>query len=730
MLLLTVSVLGAVGGLIFGYTLDLPKVNELEAVRPNIISYVYSDDGKVLGQFALERRILVTYDQIPEHVKQAILAAEDANFFRHTGIDFRALLRTFVRNVLFFERKGASTLTMQLAKLRFTSSEKTPERKIKDILYAMEIERSYSKEQIFTFYCNQSYWGHGIYGVAAAAEFYFGKPLHDLTVSEAALLAGILPNATSYSPILYPERAQSRRTYALRQMFQKGYIDAEELKQALDEPLNVQLEGQARSVAPYFVEWVRQHLQRKYPTEKIWQGGLKIYTTVNYDMQVAANRALREGLKQFDKRTRRWTGPVENVVEMGGKLEEYTHPDWRQLFREGQMVHGLVLESDETKAVVKMGSYTARVGPEEIEWTRQKKVDAVLKPGDVAVFTLLDIDHDARTIRAAPDRIPEAQGALIAVDNRTGAIRAMVGGFDFQYSKFNRSTQALRQPGSIFKPFTYVAAVEAGYAPEDLVLDAPVTFRDGLGRPYEPNNADGKFEGLIPMRRALALSRNVPTVRLAHALGIERVIEVAHRFGIHREFPPYLPVALGAGEITLLEITSAFTVFPNSGVRAHPHFIRRVEDINGVTLEEHRIQVEEVVPPETAGEMLAMLRTVVEAGTGTQARVLKRPLGGKTGTTNDYTDSWFVGFTPQISAGVWTGYDEKKTLGQRVYGATLALPIWIDFMQEACQDLPPEDFEVGPRPRRLEVAEQPAEPQVTRVVQRGTIVEEDIAPPE
>lgn len=731
LLVVLVAITGAAGGLIFGYGFDLPQVKELQEVRPNVVSYVYADDGRVVGQFALERRILVSYEQIPKTVKEALLAAEDNSFFRHTGIDFRRLLSTAVQDILYWEKKGASTLTMQLSKLRFTSPAKTLDRKIKDMLFALQIEKNYSKEQIFTFYCNQIYLGHGIYGIAAAADFYFDKPLDQLTLAESAVIAGIIRSPENYSPIRHPDRALNRRNYALRRLHEEGYIDTTTYQKAVQEPLIVKGKNRDEGPASYFVEWVRQYLDQKYPTGDIWQGGLKIYTTLDYDMQVAAQRALGEGLKKFDKETRRWKGPAENIRERDVPPERYSHPDWGQIFYEGQMVHGLVLESGPAQARVRLGSYTAVIEPRDMAWTGQKRVNRVLKEGDVAVFALRKINRTERVIEAALDQIPEVQGALLSIENQTGAIKAMVGGFDFQYSKFNRATQALRQPGSIFKVFTYVAAMEEGYSPFDTVLDAPVSFRDGLGRIYAPVNSDEEFKGLIPIRQAIAQSRNVPTIRLANAMGIEKVISVAHRFGIKREFPPYLPVALGAGELTLQEITSTFSTFPSNGVRAIPYFIKRVEDYHGVILEEHRHQMEEVISPEIAGKMVYLLRGVVEAGTATQARVLNRPLGGKTGTTDEATDSWFVGFTPQITGGVWVGYDEKKSLGKRVFGATLALPIWIEFMKEAVQDLPVEDFQTSFTPGHSTVASATADSALekSKETKKEGIQVEDIKPP-
>jgi penicillin-binding protein 1A len=701
--------------LIFGYVLDLPEVEQLQAVRPKLVSYVYSDDGRVLGQYALEKRTLVAFEELPQDLKNAILTAEDADFFRHSGIDFQRLAVTMVRDILYGERKGASTLTMQLSKLLFTGSEKTIERKIKDMLFALEIEQNYSKEQIFTFYCNQIYMGHGTYGVASAADFYFHKTIKELTIAESALLAGIIQVPGRQSPISHPQEAVRRRNLILSRMYNENQISAAQFEEASTERLVVEGKNYDQSPAPYFTEWVRQYLERNYSTQQIWEAGLKIYTTLDYEMQVSGRRNLREGLRTFDKEKVEREDPLENiVVHQTEDLETYDHPEWQQIFYEGQMVPGLVMESFPEQAQVKFGSFTAWIKPEDMEWTGEERVDTVLKPGDVAVFSIREIARSEKTIQATLDRIPEVQGALMAIDNRSGAIKAMVGGFDFQHSQFNRATQALRQPGSLFKPFTYVSLLEAGYSPEEQVLDAPVSYRDGLGRIYAPENSDQAFRGIMTIRDAFALSRNVPAVRLANAIGIERVIEVAHRFGIPHNLPPYLAMALGAGELTLQEITSAFTVFPNHGLRAEPHFITRVEDYNGTILFDHQTQFEQVLSPEIAEKMIYLLRSVVERGTARRARVLGRPLGGKTGTTNDSTDSWFVGFTPQITAGVWTGYDQKLSLGEKVYGATLALPIWVNFMQEITHDMPVEDFESHYAPVDLNLAQVRMESQATQ----------------
>ena len=730
--LLLVTVLsGGLVGVVLGYAIDLPQIEELQDVRPNVVSYVYSSDGQVIGEFALERRILVTYDQIPEQLKHAILSAEDSDFFEHSGIDFSRLGIEMVRNLwnhgLHYTRwKAASTLTMQLCKLRFTGSEKRLERKIKDWLFALETEQNYSKEQILTLYVNQIYMGHGIYGMAAAARFYFNKSLNEISTAECALLAGVLQVPGRFSPIRNPEAALARRTYALGRMFDEGYISQEEREEALQEPLLPRASLQ-RQVAPYFVEWVRQALERSYSTETIWKGGLKIYTTLNEELQQIAQRALRKGLKDFDKTDRPWEGAARNLLDEGKDLAEYNDPEWSQIFDPNQTVPGLLVQVEERSAEIRFGRYSAKVGPAQVEWTGEEDLTKVFRPGDLAHFLIQKVDVEAQNLEVMLDRIPDVQGGMVVLDNKTGAIRAMVGGFDFELSQFNRVTQALRQPGSVFKPFTYLVALEEDRSPYERILDAPVSYLDAVGNLYEPKNSDENFKGLIPMYQALAESRNVPTIRLARALGVEKIIAAVKRFGIDRDFLPVLSIALGSGETTLLEMASAFSSFPNSGVRAEPHYLVRVEDYEGVILEEHRMGFEQATSPDIAAKMVYLLRQVVLRGTGGRANVLGRPVAGKTGTTNESTDVWFVGFTPDITVGVWVGHDEKISLGEKVYGSNLALPIWIEFMQVALKEVPPADFENIYRPTPLEISL--AERQAAQHVAALPIQVEEIPPP-
>ena len=734
MLALGSIILGALIGIVFGWAIDLPRVEELEYMQPSQVSVLYSSSGEVLDQFATEKRILVQYEDIPENLKNAILSSEDKNFFTHPGIDVkRALVTIFWNDLIQGNRWGFSTLTMQLSKMRFTYAGKTLERKIKDIFYAINVEKEYSKEQIFTFYVNQINLGHGRYGIASATDFYFHKDLEDISLPEAAMLAGIIQTPGGHSPINHPDRALYRRNWVLSEMLDNGFITREEHDEAVQQPPSVIGRDDQQSPAPYFVEWVRQGLSRDYSTEEIWEGGLRIYTTLDMRIQKEAQRALRKGLVDYDRENRGWAGPVTNILEEGLSLEDYTHPDWRRLFYQGQTIHGLVIQSSSASAEVRLGTYTANLTLADMAWTRAKRVSDVLKTGDVALFTFREVDRENRIIQADLDQIPEVQGAIIVLDNKTGAVRAMVGGFDFNLSKFNRATQALRQPGSIFKPFTYIAAMEAGFSPNDRILDQPVQFEDGMGRPYSPTNWDDKYKGMITIAQALAESRNVPTVRLANAIGPDVIAETAKRFGLKQNIPPFLSIALGSVELTLEEIVSAFSSFPNHGVRADPYSIQRVEDSNGVILQEHSLSVHDaLVSQEVADKMLYLFQEVIRRGSGRTLASLGHPLGGKTGTTNEATDVWFVGFTRDLTAGVWIGFDDNTPLGDRVYGSTLALPVWKDFMTPVLKEIKPVEFDSSWKPGPYDTGRIVGDLESMEFmgpVRRQEYQVEDIAPP-
>jgi penicillin-binding protein 1A len=690
-LLFCAILLGAAAGLLFVYASDLPEIRALETYRPNVVTEVYADDGQLVGSFALQRRILMTYEQCPKVLFNAVTSIEDQHFEEHWGIDFPRIAGAMVRNVIHRRiTAGASTITMQLAgNLFLDRSDRTFRRKTQEMLLALQIERRYTKPQIFTMYANQVYLAHGNYGFAAAAQFYFGKSVTDLNLREAALLAGMV-NGPKFSPIANPEAALNRRNLVLRRMEEEGKISAADAENAKKTPLGLHIQYPRNDLAPYFFEDIRKYLEATYGTEAVHERGLRVYTTLNVKMQRAANQAIRDGLHSYDRR-HGWRGELPNLIKDNlGKLETYEDDDWRHAIEKGSYVTGLVIAVDDRSATIKIGNYRALLSAQDIAWTGRKKPNDLLKVGDLAQFSVQELRET--TARVQLEQQPTPQAAMICIDNPTGEIKAMVGGYSFEDSKFNRATQAVRQVGSSFKVYVYADALERGATPFDTILDAPFTTISG-GQPYSPRNYDEKFEGNITLRRALAGSRNVPAVKLAEKVGISTVVDEARRFGITTPLPPYLPLALGAADMKLLEHVSAFTVFPDDGIRIDPHMIRRVASYDGALLEEAHPAIHEVISPDVARTMTAMLEEVIQFGTGIEAKVLKRPAAGKTGTTQDYTDAWFVGFTPQITAGVWVGFDDKQnSLGKKETGARAALPIWTQFMQNALAGTPPLDF--------------------------------------
>ncbi len=683
--------LGAAAGLLFVYSSDLPQIHALEDYRPITETELYADDGQEIGSFALQRRILVTYDQIPKVLKAAILTTEDQHFEEHWGVDFPRVLQAAWHDVLRHRvAEGASTLTMQLAGGLFLNrSDRSFHRKIQETILALEIERHYTKAQIFTMYCNQIYLGSGNYGFEAASEYYFSKPVSQVTLAEAATLAAII-RGPIYSPINHPDRALDRRNLVLALMLRDRKITQAEYEAARLEPLGLHIESLRDDLAPYFVEEVRQYLEHTYGTEAVHEDGLRVYTTLNVAMQKAADQAVRDGLHAYDRR-HGWRGNLPNIVhDHLGTIEKYDNDDWHAPIARGDYVTGLVTEVRPTFASIKLGAVHAMITPADFAWTGEKSVEKLLKVGDLVVVHINVLS--GATAEVELEQQQTAQAALLAIDNANGEIKALVGGYDFEQSKFDRATQAMRQTGSSFKVYVYSEALSQGMSPFDTLVDEPVTYHSG-GLDYSPHNYDDKFEGRITLRRALADSRNVPAVRLLDRVGIENTIDLARKFGLTSPLPPYLPLALGAADLTLMEHTSAFSVFPDDGIHIDPHFIRRVTSYDGNVLEEDRPNVTDVLSPDVAHTMTAMLEDVVQFGTGVRAKELGRPSGGKTGTTNDFTDAWYMGFTPQITAGVWTGNDDPRvSLGMKETGARAALPIWLEFMQKATQGMPVEDF--------------------------------------
>ncbi|HLJ26985.1 MAG TPA: PBP1A family penicillin-binding protein [Candidatus Angelobacter sp.] len=684
LLVLTSALAGSLAGLLIVYSTDLPQISELERYRPSTITEIYDKHGQVIGSFALQRRILASYEDFPQVLRDSIISTEDKSFEQHWGINFWRVLGATYRDIVSGSRaQGASTLTMQLSRNLFLSSERHFSRKVQEAMLAIQIERHFTKQQIFTMYCNQIFLGHGVYGFEAGAQFYFNKHAKDLTLEEAALLAG-LPKAPSYySPVASPEHALKRRNVVINNLLEDGKITAAEASRAKAAPVALNLQPLENSTAPYFVEEVRRYLEKKYGSDEVHESGMRVYTSLDLDLQKAANQAVLNGLAVYERR-HGWQGHLTNIAASGASLEKYQHPDWDQPIAVGDYVHALVTSVNAQTATVKLGSYTCVLYPGDIGWTGHKYPLDILSTGDI-IYVKVQAIESTHVVHAVLEQDSGAQGALLAIDNATGDIRAMVGGRDFEESKFNRATQAQRQVGSSFKPFVFSAAVERGAEPDDRILDAPTTFSSG-GTPYTPHNFDYKFEGNITLRHALADSRNVPAVKLAERVGMPALIDYVRRFGISSPIPAYLPVALGAADLTLYEQTSAYSVFPNDGVRIEPRYIIKVTDYENHVLEENFPDAKDVTSARTARTMVSLLEDVVQRGTGVAAAKLKHPLAGKTGTTNDFTDAWFVGFSPSITCGVWVGFDEKRTLGSKETGAQAALPIWIDFMRVVVAD--------------------------------------------
>ena len=680
LLLLASVVIGVLSGLLIVYSTDLPQISELEHYRPSTVTELYDDQGRIIGSFALQRRVLASYEDFPRVLRDAILSTEDKDFERHWGINLGRVIGATYRDIRSGSRaQGASTLTMQLSRNLFLSPERHFSRKVQEMMLAIQIERHFTKQQIFTMYCNQIFLGHGVYGFEAGAQYYFNKHARDLTLEEAAMLAGIPKAPSTYSPINYPDRVIKRRNLVINNLLEDHKISEEEARRARTAPLGLKIQLSESSAAPYFVEEVRRYLEKKYGSDEVHESGLRVYTSLNLDLQKTANQAVLDGLAAYERR-HGWKGNLKNIVVAGGTLAKFEHPDWSQPILPGRYMHALVLDVAPQSATLRLGEYEAVLATPEIAWTHKRYPKDLMAPGDIVYVRVVSAaEHTAKVTLEQDSGI---QGALLAVENSTGEIKAMVGGRDFAESKFNRAIQAQRQVGSSIKPFVYTAAVDQGADPDDIILDAPTTFNSG-GVAYSPRNFDHKFEGNITLRRAFAQSRNIPAVKLAQRVGMPTLIEYLRRFGISSAVPSVLPVALGAADLTLYEQTAAYTVFPNDGVRIEPHYIRRVTDYEGHVLDESFPEVKDVTSQATARTMVAMLQEVVKHGTAGAAARLKHPLAGKTGTTNDFTDAWFMGFSPSITCGVWIGLDEKKSMGARETGGQTALPIWMDFMRVA-----------------------------------------------
>jgi penicillin-binding protein 1A len=702
LILVALLVLAIATGSLGGYllTFDIPEVTRLEDWRPPVVTVLYAADGSPSYQFGGEKRILVDFAQIPPSFIQAVIATEDSRFYHHFGVDPVGTSRALLKDLIHMKKKeGGSTLTQQLAKMLFLKPDKTFRRKIQEAILAMQIEKTYTKNEILVFYCNQIYLGHGRYGVETASRFYFGKGAREMTLAESALLAGLVQRPEAYSPLRSRARSLSRRNFVLQRMEQEGYITAAQMNEAKAQSLLALPQRGDNYFAPYFVEEVRRYLDRVYGEMTLYQEGLEVYTTLDPALQKAATEAIQRGLRAVDKR--QGFRPIrENILKQKtGTLESYRHPEWTRVPQIGDVRTGLVIQVDRKTATIRLGDYLATVGPDAIRWTHALAPSSLLHVGDLALFSVVNVDTANHRLEVTLDQEPLVEGALVALEPATGEVKALVGGYDFERSEFDRALQSYRQPGSAFKPFVYLAALDSGYTLADTLFDEPTVFLDNRTNvEYQPENYTREYYGTLTLRTALEESRNIVSVKLLNQVGYRRAIDMAAKMGIRSHLSPYPSLALGASEVSLWDMVSAYSVLANQGIRVEPHLIRRVIDREGKLREETHPEVREVLREDIAYLMAYALQGVTETGTGSAARVLKRPIAGKTGTTDDLADAWFVGFTPSLVVGVWVGFDQKKSLGVDETGAHVALPIWIDFLQNALKGRPPEKF---PRPANI-----------------------------
>ncbi len=723
--ILVIAAGGVAVWMLYDYGRDLPDYHQLADYAPPTVTRIHAGDGRLLAEYARERRVFVPIAAIPERVKQAFIAAEDQHFYSHPGIDPVGILRAALGNLERLQNnlrpQGASTITQQVAKNFFLDNEVSLQRKLKEAILAWRIEQAFSKDHILELYLNEIFLGNRSYGVAAAALNYFDKSLDQLTVSEAAFLGGVPKAPSRYDPRREPEAARERRDYVIGRMLQDGYIDAAQAEQARAEVLTVRSRAPTElAQADFFTETVRRQLVEQFGEEGFYEGGFSVRATVQPKLQAIADRALRRGLAAYDRR-HGWRGPLGTVDIAGEWAPRLAAFDPGFELADWKLAVVLELRAKDVSIGFADGR-TAKLSLGEMGWARRaggkrvEKPSQVVSVGDVIVVERMEKpDQPAYwTLRQRP----EVEGAVVALDPHTGRVLAMSGGFSFRQSKFDRATQARRQPGSSFKPFVYLAALEQGFTPASIVVDGPIAFDMGPGQGiWKPQNYSEQYYGPSTLRLGLEKSLNLMTVRLAMDIGMDKVVDVARRFDIARGLNPYLSGALGASEVDLMHMTTAYAMLVNGGKQISPSFVERIQDRNGATvlrrdqrdcaacrsgawdgqpppvLVDQRAQIED---PRYAFQMVNMLEGVIERGTATDAAKLGRPLAGKTGTTNDSKDAWFVGFSPDLVVGVWVGFDQPRSLGEKETGGSAALPIWIEVMGEALKDEPPIPFRTPP----------------------------------
>ena len=737
-----------IGGVFWMYGRDLPSYEQLAQYEPPTISRIYSGEGQLMDEFARERRLFVPIDEIPDLIKNAFISAEDKNFYNHPGYDVRGMLVALVQAARGARLRGASTITQQVMKNFLLSSDRSAERKIKELILASRLEKTLSKDKILELYLNEIFLGQNSFGVAAAAQTYFNKTLEELSAAEAAMLAAMPQAPGRYNPVRARERLTKRRNFVLKEMYENGYIDLATMQAAQAEPLKTVQNGDYppfRAQLPprdYFTDEIRRQLSRDFGADEFFTGGLTIRATVDPDLQIEAARALRRQLEDYDRRQGVWRGtglklPVEVLADEAA---------WREALAEAEVPRDI--EGWYPAVVLELGRSSARVGiegleetqegywipPEDVTWARKLLPDGKLgrkarvaadlvEVGDVVLVAKLARASDGAFLRWSLRQVPELQGAFMAMDVNTGRVLAMQGGFSYQDSVFNRATQATRQPGSNFKPFVYAAALDSGFTPATIIVDAPIEIDTPEGV-WRPKNASEKFFGPTPLRTGIERSRNLMTVRLAREVGMEVIAGYAERFGVYDRMDPFLANALGAQETTLFRMVAAYAMFANGGERVEPTLVDRVQDRWGRTIYRHDRRIcldcdspelppglgprivtnrERVINAVTAYQLTSMMEGVVQRGTAAGRIDLPVPVAGKTGTTNDARDVWFTGFTSNIVAGCYMGFDQPRSLGRGAFGGSMCAPVFNDFMQKATEKYGGGPFKVPPGGRFIKI---------------------------
>ena len=713
----------------FHYSQDLPDVRELKNYHPSTITQIYSDGDEKVAEFYIEKRIMVPLEDIPLALKQATLAVEDSNFYYHLGIDPKAIFRAFITNMKAGRVvEGGSTITQQLSKTLFLSRERTLPRKIREAILSVRLELVFTKDEILEMYLNQIYYGHGSYGVEAAARTYFGRGVADITIAECAMIASLPKAPNHYSPYKDPKRARKRRNHTIRRMSYLSFITKSEGESALNEEFHL---GEVTSMlnrAPYFVEHIRQFLEEKYGSSKLYRGGLKVYTTLDMDLQESAQKSVIKHLRIADKRYG-YRGALDNWDLSRGELSIQEALIKMNRFKEGEgitagkIIKGVVVSVNEKQVSVFLGPDEGTIDIRDMNWARPpntrldgrwariKRPSEALHPGDLILVKPLRILEGSLGWALALEQEPDVEGSLVSLDPKTGQVKAMVGGYSFAKSQFNRAVQAIRQPGSAFKPIIYAAAVKEGFSPASIIIDSPIIFKekeDAFDK-WKPVNFEEKFYGPTSLRTALTHSRNVVTVKLMQNIGIKGTIKLAKSLGITSNMERNLSISLGSSGLTLFELTSAYSAFANNGTLIKPRSIRNIQNRKGEILYTAKPEITQPISPGVAYTITSLLQSVVEHGTGKKVKVLNRPVAGKTGTTNNFVDAWFMGYTPELVTGVWVGKDKDEPLGRNETGSRAAIPIWLQFMQEALANKPVTNFQMPSEIQYLKILPETGE---------------------